>query len=100
MIDQPMDGSSGSMPNPYQETHMIKPIRWNADVELIPNQEGKRIRALVRNTRWITEFVYIVARDGDGCHFLSTDGTIDGMLPFHLVIAWRYEDGTTGARDA
>lgn len=67
-------------------------IRWTTNVGLIPNQEGARIRVLAKDVGSITEFVYVVAKDGDGCHFLSTDGTIAGALPMHLVIAWRSEE--------
>lgn len=66
-----------------------KPIRWNANVALIPNHEGTRLRVLAKDVESITEFVYVVAKDGDGRHFLSTDGTLEGSMPFHLVIAWR-----------
>ena len=68
-----------------------KAIRWNTNAGLIPHQGGMRIHVLAKDVGSITEFVYIVARDADGCHFLSTDGTLRGALPFHLVIAWRSE---------
>jgi hypothetical protein len=67
------------------------PIRWNTDAALIPNREGMRVRVLAKDVKSATEFVYIIAKDGDGRHFLSCDGTLDGALPIHLVIAWRSE---------
>jgi hypothetical protein len=68
-----------------------KPIRWNTDGGLIPNQEGLRIHVLANDVRSITEFIYVVAKDGDERHFISTDGTLAGELPFRLVVAWRPE---------
>lgn len=67
------------------------PIRWNTNAGLIPNHEGVRIRVLAKDVGSITEHVYVVAKDGDGRHFLSTDGTLLGKLPIRLVVAWRVE---------
>jgi hypothetical protein len=69
----------------------VEPIRWNTNAGLIPNHEGMHIRVLAKDVGSITEFVYVIAKDGDGLHFLSTDGTLEGLLPFCLVIAWRSE---------
>lgn len=68
-----------------------KPIRWNTSVSQIPNHVGARIHVLAKAVNSLTEYIYIVAKDGDGCHYLSTDGTLAGALPFHLVVAWRPE---------
>jgi hypothetical protein len=67
------------------------PIRWNTKAEQIPNREGARFRVLAKDGNSFTEFVYVVAKDGDGQHFLSIDGTPEEELPLHLVIAWRAE---------
>lgn len=67
------------------------PICWNTDAGMIPNHEGVHIRALARDVGSITEHVYVIARDADGRHFLSTDGTLLGELPLRLVVAWRAE---------
>jgi hypothetical protein len=65
-------------------------IRWCTDGALIPNREGARVRVLAKDIgATLTEFTYVIARDGDGRHYLSTDGTLDGELPYSLVVAWR-----------
>ncbi len=66
-------------------------IRWSTDVDGIPNKVGVRVRVLAKDVRSLTEFVYVIAKDGDGRHYLSTDGTLEGELPLHLAIAWRME---------
>lgn len=81
-------------PEPQERARELvgsKPIRWNTNIGLIPNHEGMHIRVLAKDIGAITEFVYVVTKDGDGHHFLSTDGTLEGALPFRLVIAWRME---------
>ena len=69
----------------------MNPIRWNMNTGLIPNREGARIRVLAKDAGAMIELAYIVAKGVDRRHFLSSDGTPDGALPFHAVIAWRLE---------
>lgn len=64
-------------------------MRWNRHVSQIPNREGLRIVALVADADTFCEVWAAVFVDGDGRHFLSTDGTIEKQIAPNQVHGWR-----------
>lgn len=63
--------------------------KWNARPEAIPNVDGSELFVLVRADFKIEEAACVVAKDADGRHFLSEDGSIEKHIPYVNVLGWR-----------